>query len=400
MTFILDNTFRYDTSDISDTVDAAGRARVVQPYIDFSTEFPNDKVPDLWDEVISGNATSTHDTTISGVIMETTTSSGDKVVRQTKQQFRYQPGASTVINTAFVFGSGVTNNRKRVGQFDVDDGFFLEQDGNTLYVVRRSSTSGTVTDEKVSQNNWNIDRLDGTGPSGLTLDITKIQDVVFGYEWYGAGIAKYGFRIKGQTRWVHQFQGGNKLDAPFVGKPVLPIRYEIENTDTTSSNSSVKQFGSAATREGGSELVGFPRTFNTGTTPTTLGKSSFTPLLSIRLKSSRLASQVEPLGLQVVNVSKELILWELVLNPSLTNASFVSSSRAVEGDVSATDATGGIVLASGYAQEQGSSPLNFNDINVRLGSDIGQVADILTIRAITLGNNIDSFASIDYKELA
>jgi hypothetical protein len=49
----------------------------------------------------------------------------------------------------------------------------------------------------VPQTNWNIDKLDGTGISGITLDISKAQILWMDIEWLGLGTVRIGFVING-----------------------------------------------------------------------------------------------------------------------------------------------------------------------------------------------------------
>ena len=63
--------------------------------------------------------------------------------------------------------------RQRVGYFGDKNGFYLEQLGTDIAFVERSLVSGSVTNTPVVQSSWNGDKLDGTGASGLTLDLTK-----------------------------------------------------------------------------------------------------------------------------------------------------------------------------------------------------------------------------------
>ena len=64
------------------------------------------------------------------------------------------------------------------------DGLYLEQDGTAISVVRRyMTTGGTGAEERVLQANWNKDKLDGTGASGVNLDWTMAQHLVIEYQW-------------------------------------------------------------------------------------------------------------------------------------------------------------------------------------------------------------------------
>jgi hypothetical protein len=58
----------------------------------------------------------------------------------------------------------------------------LQQNGTTISFVLRTATSGSPSDARtVNQADWNGDKLDGTGDSGYTLDITKAQIPVHGF---------------------------------------------------------------------------------------------------------------------------------------------------------------------------------------------------------------------------
>ncbi|MEY2912554.1 MAG: Puniceispirillum phage, partial [Cyanobacteriota bacterium] len=75
----------------------------------------------------------------------------------------------------FVMGTAKAGLRQRVGYYGAANGFYIERDGTSAYFVERSSVTGVVTNTQVAQADWNQDPLDGTGPSGLTLDSSKAQ---------------------------------------------------------------------------------------------------------------------------------------------------------------------------------------------------------------------------------
>ena len=96
------------------------------------------------------------------------------------------------------------------------------------------ASSGVVVtktiDVKVPQDQWNIDKADGTGPSGFVLDITKIQMAYIDYSWYGAGKIRFGFKdAKGHVKYMHEFLHNNVLEEAYMRSGNMPGRYEIEN---------------------------------------------------------------------------------------------------------------------------------------------------------------------------
>lgn len=84
--------------------------------------------------------------------------------------------------------------------------------------------------EKIPMENWNIDRFDGTGPSGYTLDISKMQMTYIDYSWYGAGYIRFGFRTtEGDVAWGHKISNNNVNTAAYMRSGNLPARYETIN---------------------------------------------------------------------------------------------------------------------------------------------------------------------------
>ena len=153
-------TTRYEVTMLADqltpsgtAVDAFGRLRVSEPYTIFDSTFRYSDDTRNWDIALTGSGTSTHNTNTSSVAMTTTTASGDKVIRQTKRYFLYQPGKSLLTFNTFTM-QPKTNVRQRVGYFDVRNGFFLEHDGTTAYIVKRSYVTGSVVDTRIAQTDW------------------------------------------------------------------------------------------------------------------------------------------------------------------------------------------------------------------------------------------------------
>jgi hypothetical protein len=120
--------------------DAFGRLRVSDPYTIFSNQNQYDIGSDLWDDTLTGSGTVSHLPNESSVRLQVSTNNGDKVVRQTRRYFRYQPGKSHNIILTCVLDPK-TNVRYRLGYFDNNDGIFFENNSGTMGVVIRTSTS-------------------------------------------------------------------------------------------------------------------------------------------------------------------------------------------------------------------------------------------------------------------
>ena len=119
-----------------------------------------------------------------------------------------------------------------MGLFNNENGIFLLQDETTLKIGLRTFTSGVAVDTEIAQDSWNIDKLDGTGNSGITLDQTKTLIFFSDFEWLGVGTVRYGFFIDGIPYYCHAIHNSNVNTVVYMSTPNLPLRYEIENDGT------------------------------------------------------------------------------------------------------------------------------------------------------------------------
>jgi hypothetical protein len=282
------------------------------------------------------------------------TGSGDRTVRQTKSYFPYQPGKSQLVIITFIGGDPKANLRRRVGYFDEANGVFLEQTGDGLFIVLRSSTSGAVVDRRVSKSDWNNDAMDGNGVSGVTLDITKAQILLIDMEWLGVGRVRCGFVVDGKVYYFHNFTWANTDDATtvYMSTATLPVRYEVENTGATASSSVLKQICSTVASEGGFDISrGRAHAASNGITVVSVGGRR--PILSIRPALTH-GGQVNHTTVLPDNISfhnqTQSLFYEIVYDGSLDTPAWtpVDGDSVVEQDVASTVITGGTVIASGY----------------------------------------------------
>jgi hypothetical protein len=200
---------------------------------------------DLFDIDIIGGASSTHSSETSSALLTVNGVSGSRVTRTTNRYHYYLPGsANLAIMTLACGDSGKANNVRRWGLFDDLDGVFFELSGTTLNVVIRSSVGdgSTVTEDRIPQSSWNNDKGDGTGLSGVDIDITKVQVWWIDYQWLGAGRVRFGIIEPGGSRLVlHESLHANTVTMPYMRTGTLPFRSENINTGTTGSTSELRE---------------------------------------------------------------------------------------------------------------------------------------------------------------
>jgi len=246
-----------------------------------------------------------------------------------------------------------TGLRQRVGYYGASNGMYLELANNDLNFVERSSSTGSLVETRVPKANWNIDPLDGTGPSNLTLDITKSQILWMDIEWLGLGTVRLGFVINGKFIHCHSFHHANIITGTYITTASLPLRYEITNTAATASTSTLKQVCSTVLSEGGYELRGLQQSIGTAiTSPAALTLAgTYYPIISLRLKSARLDAIVILTAISIMAASANVnYTWRVVASAATTGGTWTSAgtNSSVEYNLTGTATTGGRVLAEGY----------------------------------------------------
>jgi len=392
-------------------LDAFGRLVTTQPYTLFDSQ-NRYAADDQFDTGLTGGGTTTYLPNESSVQLNVGTASGDQVVRQSFRTMPYQPGKGLTFLATFVMATAKTNLRQRVGYFNTGNGAFLQQSGTTVSFVLRSSslpTPGTPSDIRtVNQADWNVDKMDGTGPSGRVLDLTKNQILYMDFEWLGTGDVRCGFYVDGSPQICHIFHNDNTQTAVYMQTAILPVRYEITNTGITGSSSAMKQVCSSVINMGGYQQTTVDHLARRTAVLSTIG-NTFLPLVSIRLNSAALGAVVLPNKIEVLPTTSQNYEVALVKNPTLTGASWVSvpSDPNVQYDVSSTAVSGGTLVYNNYTTASGSGGSNVladppgYKWDLQLGASIAGVSDVYTvqIRTVSGATTGDAFGTFTFYDL-
>ena len=402
------------TGTKSTALDAFGRLRVSNPMTLFDSSHRY-KDNNLWNTSTASSGAAVFNADAGLVDLNVTTTSGSKVYRETTKVFSYQPGKSLLVMTTFVFNTAKANLRQRAGYYGAANGMYLELDGtggNALSFVQRSSVSGALVETKVAQSAWNYDKLNGTGPSGMTLDITKAQILWMDFEWLGVGTVRLGFVIDGKFILCHQFHHANLITSTYITTASLPMRYEIENTGTTASSSTLKQICSTVISEGGYQLNGLQQAVSTPITAprSTSVAGTYYPILSLRLKSSPnfLDAIIILTALSVLGTGNGVNYnWKVIASGTTTAGTWVSAgvNSAVEYNITGTSFTGGRTLASGYlnSSNQGSQSIDILKealFKFQLERDTFTSTAFELTLAVTSDGGGSIFASLDWEEIS
>lgn len=347
----------YNRLPVSINSDAFGRTRVSNPLTLFDSSHRY-RDNNLWTSLIVGTGSTVGFVTTQGLInIGIGTTDGCSVIRETTKTFSYQPGKSLLVMNTFVPETPKANLTQRVGYFGADNGIYFEIAGigsTSISFVERSLSLGKET--RVPQSEWNGDKLDGTGHSGITLDPTKAQILWTDIEWLGLGTVRVGFVIDGKFIHCHSFHHANVIQSTYITTASLPLRYEIANTGVTTTTSTLKQVCSTVISEGGYELRGLQQGIGTTiTSPIRLNTAGiYYPIISLRLKSSpnRLDAIVILTALSFMGITNNANYnWQVRASADTTGgANWVSagSDSAVEYKIDGGSVTGGRILAEGY----------------------------------------------------
>ena len=298
-------------------LDAFSRLRVSNPEHVFDAQMTYDLQPLLYEQITANGGTVTYDSTNRCALMTFAgATTGCKAFMQSFQYFQYQPGRSQLIFVTFNMVEAKANVLKFAGYSDGSNGVEFQLNGSTPQMTLYSTSSNG--NQTVTQSNWNIDKLDGTGASGITLDVTKVQILVISLQALYVGRVVVGFDIDGKIVPVHAFKHANKINSPYIANANLPIRCGMTGTATVSTT--MNFICCNVTSEGGNaDRLGFHFTQNGSVTA---ANGARTHLLSIQKKPTfnGLVNRgvVELESLNIVVTGNNPVYWELVIGQAIT----------------------------------------------------------------------------------
>ena len=350
-------------------LDAFGKLRVTSPQTLLDSKFITNKAPHVYDEVLSGSAVSTF---VNGdsLVALSTSSVNDFAIRQTYTHFNYQPGKSIQALFTGLF-EPQTNIVKRIGLFQglstvpylPVDGIYLQSSNGTIS-FHAHKDSGTASHLSAAQADWNMDRLDGTGPSGKTIDFTKAQIITFDYEWLGLGRVRCGFILGGVTYYVHHFTNINSHTQAYLTSPTHPVRYEIRQTGAGSGL--LKHMCSTVMIEGGEENIGTSVTaeLSSGISVDT----TLRPLLALRIHPDSVDIVVVIQNILFYNTGNTPVHYKIIMNPTITGGT-LNNFRQVDGftDIQFLEGSASLSLSGGFDMIGGYVPNGNSSVSVGAG---------------------------------
>lgn len=365
-------------------------------------------------ELVANNGSSSFDASTATVVMNITTDSGSRVVRQSKLYTQHVHGSTStaIVSGKLISDVTVTGVVSKIGVFDnyfdndsgqmIGNGLFFQWDGG-LSVVYRTISGGLAQDLAFPQAQWNMDKFNGTYPSGINWDITQIQNFVFEWNQSIPGSAKVG--IMGHRNdtnedciiWCHQF-----FNSPKFSNPCLPVRWEILSPEGTASALSMNQGPATVYTTKQLQEPNVIKHFSLENTMVTLNSPTTKVLLSIRLRYACERAKLKPRSLQIANIAGGGFgYWSLVLNPLLTDPFWMDLNTETSYacyDQTAQNYMLGQVITSGYIYNASVQTINLEEHDITLMSTIEGYPDILSLVVTNVNGVLNVTASIDWYE--
>ena len=387
-----------------------GRLRTSNPGFRFDAQLTYQVNADVWDtQTTTGSVT--HSATERWATLSANASGTNSAILQSHYHAPYTPGRGQLAFITFLMGGApATGGYKRAGYFDGTNGIYLERTDSAVNLVSKSSTShGTET---IPQASWNIDPLTGSGPSGLTLDLTKVQILVIQFQALYVGRVVVAFDIGGNIVPVHQFMCANEDVQPYIAQASLPVRYEVGGTASTGTPTTLNAVCASVISEGGLDLAAIQgREFSVGNGVTSVTTSTRRACLSIRnkaqLNSINQNALVIPLVCGIIAKTNDAFV-EIVRNGTLGGtpswANVDTTYSTMEYDVAGTTVTGGVVVDSFYVLAGAGSARGISDRGiggkaVLAYSHLLGTADVLSVVVTPLTGSTSVNANMTWKEI-
>ncbi|ABO49934.1 hypothetical protein Dred_1404 [Desulforamulus reducens MI-1] len=315
----------------------------------------------------------------SKAILQTSATTSSTAKIETKSTLRYQPGMGALVRFTALFTTGNSGSTQIIGIGDTNDGFFFGYNGSSFGVLRRKNG----LDNWTPQASWNMDKLDGTGSSGLILDPTKGNVYSIQYQWLGFGMIYFYIENQntGDLLLVHKIPYANANTDPSIFNPVLPLMAQVSNT-TNNTNIKLETASAMGFIEGMLDNNAIITKNSIDTYKT--GITTEVAILTIRNKDTFLTKtnrvNIKLAYLSAGSDGNKTVTIRLIKNttlggtPSYTDIN--TDTSVVEYDTAGTTLTGGIRILNFKLSKVDATQLILQPLNIKLTP-----GDTLTISA-------------------
>jgi hypothetical protein len=394
-------------------LDAFHRQRVSNAVALFSAQCQYNAEPLLLEGGASGTGVApAHNANSRMVALSGTAGTGVSFL-QSYEFVPYQPSRSQLVFVTGVFGEGVDGWTVDVGAFDAANGVFLRQNGTSgLQLVLRSSVGGTVDENVVDQADWDVDPMDGTGPSGWEFNEAQSFIFAFDAQFLGMGRVRCYLDIDGHLYPIHHFEHAQRIATPYMQSLALPVAMVLTGTDAAAGKTCYFKCCAVSSEGGLADDLAYD--FSTPEMTVTAGNGTATHLISIRPRTTfnSLPNRIKlrPEWFDLIVTGNTPVRWTLSIGATFSAAPTFSNVNATysSADYSSTVGTlsgAGLVIASGYvASSQQSRGSVARNIAARYPITLDRAgavraAGTLSLCVTGLGGTSDCRAAMTFAEV-
>ncbi len=224
---------------------AFGELMVSEKSFSTGWNFFQDLDPDNVSVIVTGSGVVNQADSIAVISSGITTASTSSV--KTKEIVKYLNGTGIEVLFTAIYQTGIIGTVAEVGVGDDNNGFFFQELAGVFGICIRRNGADAFT----SQANWNRDKMDGSGISGQTIDITKGNVYKIEYQWLGFGAINFYIEdsVSGLFQLVHREEYANNNTETSISVPNLPMRAFVDNT-TSIEDVVIKTSSSGAYNQG------------------------------------------------------------------------------------------------------------------------------------------------------
>ena len=299
------------------------------------------------------------------------------------RQILYKAGQGAMARFSAIFNMGVADTSQLAGIGTTENGYFFCYYGTQFGIIYRTHSSGSVAETLITQNQWNVDVMDGSNSmnnkSGVLLDPTKGNVYQIKYQYLGFGVIKFYVETISGFTLVHVINYPNAYIATNVSNPSLPLHFSV----LTSTNLTNVQNITLKTASGALFIEGKPMLLGSkfGTDHIVTGVTSLINIMSIKcnptFNSITNMGQIRLRNVSVAcanNSQPGLVTLQIIKNPTLTNSipaysNYETYSMASINTTHSTTITGGTTLLNTSIASNGNQFVDVTDMDLFLNAD-------------------------------
>lgn len=386
-------TVHFPTATV--TFDAGGVMRVGQQTTLLSGRTLNADNSFIWESAGTGTGAYSNNK------FNMSVTSGQWYVRQTKRRFPYFDGKSQRVEETFDTFAPQANVVKRFGYFSSNavspfdttyDGFWLENDGSTIYL--KAARAGTST--------LSVVITDWTGYAGLaeyqtlaTWDFFTVCE--FKFLWLGGAVLVLTVKTSAGFVEAHRFNYSGTAQDVFILSPNQCARYEIRSSTGTGA---FRTICSQIATEGSINESGESLAVYNSSAITTNTVSTIYALIGLKKQTAYRDNAIQMTDISVGNTANTTDSGILILlqNPTLSAAFTYGNNSMVQVAYATTQtitANTGRVLAALPASGAGAAAALNNNFLAWLSSTLENAHDeyVLAYMPITANQNVHGVLS-------